>query len=178
MWDVQSGDPVGAPWLASGGDGVICSSLAFSPDGKKLATGNYGGVVMLWDVATARPNSRLARHTDPVSGVAFSPDGRLLASSSFDGTVIFWDAATGRQVGEPLRGHTGPVNAVAFSPDGKTLVSVGDDRRVMRWDVDLVSWTEQACAIANRPLTPEEWRQILPNRAYRVTCPAVKSTQP
>jgi len=178
LWDARTGSAVGAPWLAPGSNSAICSSLAFTPYGGRLAAGDHDGIVTLWDVESAKPIGRLARHTGPVTDVAFSPDDRVLVSSSLDGTVILWDVESDRQVGEPLRAHVGPVNAVAFSPDGKTLVSAGDDHRVIRWNADLESWTEQACAIANRNLTAEEWQQYLPNIPYRETCPGVKLVQP
>jgi len=178
LWDARTGSAVGAPWLAPGSNGAICSSLAFTPYGGRLAAGDHDGIVTLWDVESAKPIGRLARHTGPVTDVAFSPDDRVLVSSSLDGTVILWDVESDRQVGEPLRAHVGPVNAVAFSPDGKTLVSAGDDHRVIRWNADLESWTEQACAIANRNLTAEEWQQYLPNIPYRETCPGAKLAQP
>jgi WD40 repeat protein len=181
MWEASTGSAVGTPWLASGSNGAICSSLAFKPYGGRVAAGDHDGVVTLWDVwdvGLAKPIGRLARHTGPVTDVAFSPDDRVLVSSSLDGTVILWDVESDRQVGEPLRAHVGPVNAVAVSPDGKTLVSAGDDRRVMRWNIDLESWVAQACAIANRNLTEEEWQQYLPNIPYRETCPGAKLGQP
>ncbi len=172
-WRVRGASPAPERLAHAGSDSAICSSLAFSPDGNTLAAGSHDGVITLWDAAASQPARRLARHTGPVTGVSFGPDGRVLVSSSVDGTVILWDVESGRQIGEPQRAHSGAVNAVAFGPDGSTLVSAGDDRRVMRWNVDLDAWTAAACAIANRNLTREEWRQVLPDIPYRATCPAV-----
>ncbi|UCC62385.1 MAG: WD40 repeat domain-containing protein, partial [Anaerolineae bacterium] len=102
-------------------------------------------------------------HTDTVWSVTFSPDSsaNLLASGSADGTVILWDTASRRMIGQPLRGHDASVNNVAFSSDGKCLASASDDRTIVVWDVDPASWREQACRIANRPLTEDEWQQYL-----------------
>ena len=117
------------------------NSVAFSPDGKTLASGNTDGTVRLWDVATRRQlGSPLTGPTGTVNSVAFSPDGKTLASGNTDGTVRLWDVATGRQLGSLLTGPTGTAtsvkfNSVAFSPDGKTLASGNTDGTVRLWDV-------------------------------------------
>ncbi|MFB7474461.1 trypsin-like peptidase domain-containing protein [Kitasatospora sp. NPDC056184] len=108
-------------------------TVAFSPDGKTLATAGDDESVSLWDVATGKALTSLAGHTDAVFSVAFSPDGKTLASASFDQTVRLWDVATGKERAM-LNGHAGVVFSVAFSPDGKTLASAGGDKSVRLWD--------------------------------------------
>ncbi|MDI6102325.1 hypothetical protein QLQ12_27275 [Actinoplanes sp. NEAU-A12] len=109
--------------------------VAFSPDGKRLASTSEDQTARLWDPATGQPvGSPLTGHTGAVMSVAFSPDGKLLASTSDDATVRLWDPATGRPVGSPLTGHTGAVMSVAFSPDGKLLATTSDDATVRLWD--------------------------------------------
>src|SRR5207248_1470016 len=96
-------------------DGV--NAVAFSPDGRTLASGSRDKTITLWDVATGTQLRSLGGHSGRVVSVAFSPDGKTLASGSDDDdTIKLWDVVTGTQL-RSLEGHTLEVNAVAFSPD-------------------------------------------------------------
>jgi WD40 repeat protein len=108
-------------------------SVAFSLDGRILATGSGDGTARLWDSATGRPRATLTSHTDAVTSVAFSPDGRTLATGSGDGTARLWDTATGRPRAI-LTSHTDAVRLVAFSPDGHTLATTSIDGTTWLWD--------------------------------------------
>ncbi|KAJ7868391.1 WD40 repeat-like protein, partial [Mycena olivaceomarginata] len=110
-------------------------SVAFSPDGTRIASGSDDDTIRVWDAATGQQvGDPLAGHTSSVRSVAFSPDGTRIASGSGDDTIRVWDAATGQQVGDPLAGHTSWVRSVAFSPDGTRIASGSHDNTIRVWD--------------------------------------------
>jgi len=108
--------------------------LGFDSAGKRIATGDRGGVVRIWDVATGTLLRTITAHKGSADATLFLRDGSLLASAGMDGAIRFWDPSTGEKLGE-LFGHTQRVHSLAVSPDGSLLASASDDHTVRLWDL-------------------------------------------
>jgi WD40 repeat protein len=132
LWNMASNKEIGA--LIDPDSWTFC--LAFSPDGRYLASGSGDSTITLWDVASQTKIGTFAGHSGNVMSVAFSPDGRTLASGSNDNTIKLWDLTSRMEIGT-LVGHSGSVLSVAFSPDGQILASGGGcgDFKVRLWDL-------------------------------------------
>jgi WD40 repeat protein/tRNA A-37 threonylcarbamoyl transferase component Bud32 len=130
VWDAASGEE---KFSCEGHTGYVYS-VAWSPDGTRLASASYDKTVKVWDAHTGQEALTLKGHRNAVNTVAWSGDGARLASASDDYTVRVWDARTGQEA-LPLPGYAGRVFGVAFSPDGSRLAGAAEQRTVKVWDV-------------------------------------------
>jgi WD40 repeat protein/class 3 adenylate cyclase len=148
------------------------TALAFAP-GVTLATGTWSGIVNLWNPQTGQGigNSTLVAPA-PVASIYFSPDGKTFATSGgSSGGSRIWETATFQQVGSDFPGGEGQWGAEAYTPNGRYLISVFGDGTAYRWPVSLTAWENQACRVAGRNFTPEEWQRFAGGRSYSTVCP-------
>lgn len=135
--------------------------LAYSPDGRILATASLDGTVRLFDTTSWRlVGQPLAGHTGWVMRVTFSPDGTMLATGGGqDNLVMLWDVATQQQIGT-LTGHAAAINGLTFSHDGQQLYSGSADSTVLTWDVATQTiagpaWVGHSGGVTHLNLSPD-----------------------
>jgi WD40 repeat protein len=180
LWDIPSRKPLGSALFNHREKPV--TALAFSRDGQLLAS--VGGIRLnLWRITKSRTLEAPVT-LDPIArerrqslggGVVFSRDGKMVATGG-NGRIVLWDIAS-RQPLEPVFLGWGQVETtrIALAPDGAVLAA-SNGNGIVLWDIALDSWQRQACRIANRDLTEEEWIKFIgPEIPYRRTC---SDTQP
>ncbi|MBC7925206.1 MAG: PD40 domain-containing protein [Bryobacteraceae bacterium] len=130
--EARTGKPIG-PALSTPSEGYRATSVAFSPDGERIAAGGNDKTVRLWNTRSGKPMGiPFQEHDSQVTAVAFSPDGSLIASCSIYSPVLLSDGQSGAPRGRLSPGST--ARSVAFSPDGRQLAS-GGDKTVQLWDL-------------------------------------------
>lgn len=162
-------------------------SVAFTPDGRRLAASTQNGTVRIWDVADParpgvgrhrpdptrpRPTAVLTGHAGTVYRLGISADGRRLATPGKDGTVRVWD------VGDPaapvavatLTNHGDSVKSASFSPDGTVLATGSADATVRLWHLDAGEATTRVRARVRTPIDPAEWQRRFPGLPHDPPC--------
>jgi len=152
----------------------LAASVAFSPNGRLLATG-ASGVITLRDSQTGRPVRTLTIPNGYNGALAFSPDGSKLALLAHDGAEV-WDIATGTEIGtglpgaSPQSGTPGGPGRLLYTPDGR-LAIVSPNGLATVWNVNPAAWDKAACRIAGRQLTRAEWSRFVTTQPYARVCP-------
>ena len=118
--------------LAGHTKSVLC--VAYSPDGRRLASGGKDGSIKIWNTTSNQALLTLKGHADTVRSLAFSPDGKQLASGSDDRSVKLWDLESGREI-LSLKDHADAVQDVIFSMDGGLLASASKDGSLRIWNL-------------------------------------------
>jgi len=131
LWDLVKRQKIGRKISA---DLFIVNSLAFSPDGHSLFSGDARMRIVEWDVQTQQPVEKQLQSDNEVLSVAVSPDGKLLATGTK--WITLWDLEMSQQVGVAMRGHKSNMTQMEFSPDGKFLVTANIDNTVRLWNVE------------------------------------------
>lgn len=135
IWDMISDSPL----HTLPHQGLLVSSIAWSPNGSLLAIGDAEGSIHFWEFTDSTESfvrtQTFGDHTNIIGGLDFTPDGYTLASASWDGTVKLWEVADG-QLQHTLAGHTDCVHRLVWSFDGQCLASGGSDGKILLWDVE------------------------------------------
>ncbi|KAH7928957.1 WD40 repeat-like protein [Leucogyrophana mollusca] len=132
--DPVSGEVQSAPFQKHTGRIL---SIAFSPDGRLIASGSADHTARVWDIETAASwPSNFGGHSAAIQNIAFSPNGKLIVSSSADRTICVWDVGTGIPMAGPFAGHTASITSVIFSPDGRSIISGSLDHTIRVWTLD------------------------------------------
>jgi WD40 repeat protein len=170
VWNLA--DPLEVP-LELIGDPSGNLTMAYSPDGKYLATGGFEYRIFLWNLETTPIEpTLLLGHENTIDSLHFSGDGGWLASASGDKTVRLWNMNNLQTVPVILREVDGNPTTLAFNPDGRYLgTSFYGGNYVRLWPVNWDELVEEVCQIARRNFSQDEWTQYFPGQPYRKTCP-------
>ena len=132
-WYALSQSPAGTTFYVYGGHSDVVTSVAWSPDGSRIASASDDKTVQVWNASDGSNVYIYRGHSDVVTSVAWSPDGSRIASAGNDDTVQVWNASDGSNA-FIYRGHSDFVTSVAWSPDRSRIASAGNDETVQVWN--------------------------------------------
>ena len=140
-----------------------------SPHSHLVGVGTADGKLLLLDTRTGKQTGAIPVAAGGIIQVAFSPDGNTFAVGSTDATSSLWDLRSRKRLGNPFPPYPGTIPGVAFEPNGRLLIVPASN--AFEWPTDVRTWERFACQVAGRDLTPPEWHDLLPSRAYQHVCP-------
>lgn len=138
------------------GHPVDLETIAMSPDGKTLASGDDFGNIFLWDMKTGEAigENPLNGKTSWIVSLAFSPDNKTLLAGSLDGKVILWDVQKRIQIGQTLLDHKSSIWGASFNPDGKSFVTASEDSTILFWEASKLSSPQKGKPLQGHPGKP------------------------
>ena len=151
----------------------LANALAFSPDGRTVATGGGNGEVRFWNARSGKPARRsILAIAGWVYSLQYDRNGRQILVSGTDGTARIFDLSS-RDAIWSARQRDNAAAVSALTPDGRSAIVVYQEGgKGYAWNLDPMAWKRHACAVAGRALTRAEWEQFLPERPYRPACRA------
>jgi WD40 repeat protein/DNA-binding SARP family transcriptional activator len=164
IWDIAKNGAI-----ATLPGAILPAAVRFSPDGKLVAVGDSSGGVVLWNVATGRRVGAPLIVPGGVSSLDFNRHGQLITAGG-DGQLRLWDVATRILIGAPMPA-AGTNSQTRFFPTGNQVLDVSSSGTGVIWNVNPTTWEAQACQVANRNLTRQEWNEYISDRSYAQVCP-------
>lgn len=154
------------------GQGYAVSAVAFSPDGRTMATADLGGTTWLWNVTNRKIIATFTGSVRGITALAFSPDGHTLAAANHNGAINLWNMADDSQIATldaAAAGRQTTVRALAFGPDSHSLLTANGAGGIYWWDLDVDRVAANLCATI-RPLTKYRWTHLVPNIPFQTPC--------
>ena len=155
--------------------GGFATAVALNYSGKRIATGDKDGKIVLYDI-TDKSGNRVSytEHKSRITALEFSNDSRSLASSSYDNTIRIWNLADPKQAPMVISDHTSWVMDISYNQKGDILVSCSNDKSVRLTQVDSEILASKVCAKVSRNLTISEWEYFVGiDIEYQKTCPEI-----